>query len=611
MAKTTKRYSKKNISKFVKNSVWALKVIFRLSPRDATLAIGAALLTAVIPIGTSFYSSRFIDEIISLAQEETTGFRDLPLEHPIFITLALSVLLHITNNVARRLSRFMRHRFRRMHLRDYELKLYKKMAILDVQQFEDPKISNSIQKAKDNFYKIHVFFDVTTDFLTQFVSTTLSAGISLTVSPLLSLVIFLLSIPNNYFYAHFTNKIWQFYNSFIEENRKRWWLIGYLTNEKNLPEQKISKSENFLFDKTRSISKKLWTKEVKLFTERFFSSVASTFINAISYILVPLNLLNKYLTGNITLGDFTFYQSRFLEFSGQLDFLLGQFLDIFDSAVYIGYVRNILELEPAIKSGDTKIDTNKPPKIEFKNVYFKYPKSDKYVLKDINLTIEPGQEIALVGKNGAGKTTLIKLLLRFYDPTKGQVLVNDIPLSEVDLDSYYETVGAIFQEFNFYGSLTTKENIVIGKPQDQPDIKRIREAADKAAADAFIEKLDNKYDQILSKKFSKGTNLSWGQMQKIALSRMFYRDSSVLILDEPTASIDTEAEYKIFKRIYEFIEGKTVIIISHRFSTVKNADKIFVLEDGKIVESGTHDNLLEKDGKYAKSFNLQAQGYQE
>lgn len=290
--------------------------------------------------------------------------------------------------------------------------------------------------------------------------------------------------------------------------------------------------------------------------------------------------------------------------------IFGTFLEIVDSASYITYVRDLLEIKSEVSEGQKELLLDKPPKIELRDVWFKYPKAKGYALKNINLTINPGEEVAIVGENGAGKTTLIKLLLRFYKPTKGQILINDTPYEEYTLKSYYKAFSAIFQEYNFYEALDVSENIGIGKPDEEIDMDKVKKASVSADSHTFVEKLDKKYHQILAKQFTGGTKLSKGQAQKIAIARVFYRDTQVLILDEPTASIDAASEHNIFDRIYKFVENKSVIIISHRFSTVRRAQQIHVLSEGELKESGSHDELMGQDGIYAKTFNLQAEGYQ-
>jgi len=271
----------------------------------------------------------------------------------------------------------------------------------------------------------------------------------------------------------------------------------------------------------------------------------------------------------------------------------------------------LFEMKPAIKDGNIKLPyLGTPPSIEFKNVSFKYPKANRYVFKDLSFKIESGEEVALVGHNGAGKTTIVKLLARIYPVTKGQILINGIDINNLAINDWYKNLGVLFQDYNFYSHLSVKENIHLGKPTRKLDDKEIIEAAKKADAHNFIMEYKNKYDQIMSEKIEGGIRPSTGQAQKIAIARFFYRNAPLAIFDEPTASIDALSEYKIFNTIYNFFENKTVIIISHRFSTVRNADRILVLEKGKIVEEGTHEQLLTKrNGIYRRSYKLQAEGY--
>ena len=229
-------------------------------------------------------------------------------------------------------------------------------------------------------------------------------------------------------------------------------------------------------------------------------------------------------------------------------------------------------------------------------------------MKNFNLIIGSGEKIALVGENGAGKSTLIKLILRFYDPTEGEILLNGVNIKEVNLNDWYKQIGALFQDFIKY-QFTFKENVIYGDVAKRNDLLAIKDAIQKAGADSYLKDLPKGIDQIVGKTFEDGIDLSGGQWQKLALARAFFRDAPILILDEPTSAIDAKAEYEIFQKVGELQKDKTVIIISHRFSTVRNADRILVLEGGKIIEEGNHEKLMKKDGLYAELFNIQAQGY--
>jgi ATP-binding cassette subfamily B protein len=271
----------------------------------------------------------------------------------------------------------------------------------------------------------------------------------------------------------------------------------------------------------------------------------------------------------------------------------------------------LLEYPNSISQLDKPIAIPKkpsPPVIEFKNVSFKYPQSERFILKDFNLTIQSGEKVSLVGENGAGKSTIIKLILRFYDATEGDILINGINIKEIDLDTWYKEIGALFQDFIKY-QFTFKENVIYGDLSQKDNLEALKEALRKSGADSFLGNLPKGIDQVVGKTFEGGEDLSGGQWQKLALARAFFRNAPLLILDEPTSAIDAKAEYEIFENVQKLQKDKTVIIISHRFSTVRNADRILVLDEGKIIEEGNHEKLMDKKGLYAELFNLQAEGY--
>ncbi|MCA9377146.1 ABC transporter ATP-binding protein [Candidatus Nomurabacteria bacterium] len=605
-----KRMSVKKLRKFISNSIWVYKQMFRISRLDSSILILSSLINSAVPTIQAFFSAKLLDEIIQIVDQGLTEIRSLQDIRNIFTTISLMALSYFLQNLTRRIRRYYDDKFRRLHFREFELEMVRNISKLDVQQFEDPRISDSIQKAKDNFYKIQVLTQSSIEFTSQLVSTIITGTISFTISPLLFIFVTILSIPNNIIFAKFIRNIWNFYNNNIERNRRGWWLRGSLTDETELPEHKITRSDRYIYKRVKSIFREHWTEEMEILKKRVRGELFSIFLNALTLMIIPLVLLQKLLQGQFSIGDFTFYRGRFMDYSGELDYMFGIFLEIVDNSSYITYVRDLFDIRSEIKEGDKKLDLSKPMKIEFRDLSFKYPKEKKYSLKDINLTIHPSDEVAIVGENGAGKTTLIKLLLRFYEPTKGQILINDIPIDEYTITSYYKAFSAIFQDYNIYEALDVKENIGIGKPDAEFNLEEIKRASKAADAHSFIEKLDKKYGQILSKQFTDGTKLSKGQTQKIAIARNFYRNTRILILDEPTASIDAQAEHKIFDRIYQFTEDKTVIIISHRFSTVRKAQKIFVLSNGRLIESGSHEELMEIKGVYSEAFNLQAEGYQ-
>ncbi len=283
---------------------------------------------------------------------------------------------------------------------------------------------------------------------------------------------------------------------------------------------------------------------------------------------------------------------------------------IFDQSQYVQEMFAVVDTDTKVPvpTKPIKLGAGKPPRIEFREVSFTYPGSSQKVLDKFSLTVEPGQKVAFVGENGAGKTTLVKLLGRFYDIDEGEILIDGVNIKQLDLPSWYETLGVLFQDFIKY-EYPLKDNIRFGNAKLAQDMAAIVEAAKQAGADSVADQLPDKYNQVLGRTFEGGIDISTGQWQKVALARGFYRDARVLILDEPTAAIDARAESEIFERVERLAENKTVLIISHRFSTVRNADKIYVIESGKIIEGGSHEELIQLKGTYATLFNLQAKGY--
>ena len=304
---------------------------------------------------------------------------------------------------------------------------------------------------------------------------------------------------------------------------------------------------------------------------------------------------------------FSFYFNIVRNTSDYFSSILNRFISINEQILYIANFKKILELSPTLVTGHLRRGIRSSPLIEFRHMSFKYPNTNRYIFKNFNLTIHPNEEIALVGINGAGKSTLIKLLCHFYDPQSGEILINGINLKKFDPTYWYQHLSLLTQEFNIYPNLLLKDNIIVGNPKIRSNLKVIS-ALKKSEAYSFVKKYHRGLNAPLSQRYG-GQEPSWGQWQKIAIARIFYRNTPIMILDEPTASIDALSEYKIFNRLYKTIKNKTLVIVSHRYSTVRNAQRIIVINNGCILEQGSHQQLLKLNGVYARSFSLQAQGY--
>jgi ATP-binding cassette subfamily B protein len=333
-------------------------------------------------------------------------------------------------------------------------------------------------------------------------------------------------------------------------------------------------------------------------------------VSSASFYVVYAYIVWRTLSGSISLGELTFYLTLCRQSQGSFQGLLGNINGLYESGLFLNNLFDFLAIKPRMQPAFDARRVTLPFQqgIEFRNVGFRYPGREDWALRNVSLIIHPGEKIALVGANGAGKTTLIKLLTRLYDPTEGQILLDGVDLRDYDLDDLRSHIGVIFQDFVRYQS-TVRENIGFGQITALDDQARLDVAAERGGADEVVAGLTDGYDAMLGRWFDKGNELSGGQWQKIALGRAFMRDGAVLVLDEPTAALDAEREYEIFKRFRDLTAGKIALLISHRFSTVRMADRIAVLEGGKLLELGTHHELLAADGTYAHLFNLQAQGY--
>jgi ATP-binding cassette subfamily B protein len=427
--------------------------------------------------------------------------------------------------------------------------------------------------------------------------------------PYLIILLVLSIFPSFINEVRFSQQQYSLARSWTSERRELDYLRFIGANDKTAKEIKLFGLTSFLVERFETLATRYFKLNKSLVVKRSSYGFLFNVLGSISYYAAYVFIIYRVLSGGISLGELTFLSGSFNRLMSSLRDFFSKFTRISESALYLKDYFDFIDISTEYKS---KNEVPMPEKIkigfEFKNVYFAYPESDNQILNDVSFTIKAGEKIAFVGQNGAGKTTLTKLLLRFYEPTSGEILLDGININQYNKANYQEYFGVLFQDFFRY-EFSVKENIAIGKIDEINNNERILKAAELSLADEVVAELKYGYEQQLGKRFAKGQELSGGQWQKIALGRAYMKNAEVMILDEPTSALDAKAESEVFERFIGLIKDKTSVIISHRFSTVRQADRIVVLQEGKILESGTHQELMKNNQLYAQLFTLQAEGY--
>ena len=598
--------SKTNVGffQFLGIAKWIVSFSFKMAPFDTAAFFILQTISNLDQIINPYIFAKLLDGVIKIAGK-TQSLKS------IFPLLIILFLYNLLISLIRSLRSFYGNNLSYINNWRVEQKLYEKANILGIQTQENSEFANYLQRAKEVSGNIFNFLEKIFTFLSLIITLLISGLIIFTTAPLIILLILVFTIPTFVIDRKYMGKIWKFHRDTTEERRSVRTTSSILLDSVKLHEIDISSAFVYLSNHYKKFTDNLlrFYRETykKWFSLAYITDNLNDIIVFIGYTFIFKNLLK----GLISIGTTTFQIINLSVFSNNLEDASGRFGSVYEDGIRFNDLKKIFEITPPFPDGKMDyIYSEKPPLINFNAVTFKYPDSDIEVIKNLNLEIKPGEKIAIVGENGAGKTTLVKLLCRFYQVNEGAIFLDEKNINDLKIDSWHKNLGVLFQDFNTYPNLTVKENIYLGKSGEKLDINRMIKAAQSASADEFIKKYPKGYEQILSEKYAGGIRPSTGQWQKIAIARFFYRNSPVVVFDEPTASIDAISEAKIFKEIYDFFKDKTVIIISHRFSTVRNADKIYVLDNGKIIESGNHKELLKSKGKYAEAFKVQAKGYE-
>lgn len=493
----------------------------------------------------------------------------------------------------------------------FDILVEQKRIELDVSQYENSEFNNFVNRVNEK--GAYVIGNIITNLFYNFQSV-ITVLISSIIIAKQSFVIFLIilfsAVPAFIVGTKYGNEGWYIWGNGInaEDRRKYWSIKDFIRNLSSLTEIKLFGLGNFLVNKIGMIIDSVEKTRVKNERRNLQRHLVATLFAQGILIGSTLFFIHEAIVGHIAVGTIILLLGSMVGFQNSLSALFSSLGKQQEDRLYLHDLILFVRHKATMVDGNIEANLSSSPQIKLDNVRFAYPNSDKTIFESLSLTIAPGEKLAIVGLNGAGKTTLIKLLCRFYDPTSGQILINDVPLNDLKRASWYSNIGVLFQDYAKFNFSSVGELISYGDISKDRDNNKIDLAIEKSDA-GFVRKWGNIHEQQLSKEYTNGVEPSGGQWQKLALARLFYRDPKIYILDEPTSSIDADAESKIFESLSELPKDKTVILISHRFSTVRTADRIVVIDEGKIREVGNHDELIKLNGEYARLFNLQAVGY--
>ena len=490
------------------------------------------------------------------------------------------------------------------------VEVMRKAAALDVTVYEDPIFYDRLERARVQATDRLAMIQQMGRLIQQSVTAIAFSAVLVRYSPFLLLLLVAGIIPAFLGVSHFA--FLTYAKNFRQTPKRR--QMDYLRqvggSKEAAKELKLFNLSGYLTDRFTALSLGIFKENVKLNRRRLFWGGLLAILGQLGYYGAYAYSIYSTIQGRYSIGDLTLIMTAIMQAMGNIQQAFSTASGVADQALFLTDLLAFFEMKPSVESKVNGLPAPRPVTrgFEFRNVSFKYPGADRRVLSNFNFTLEPGERVALIGENGQGKTTVVKLITRLYDPTEGQILLDGIDLREYDLADLHSEIGVIFQDFMRY-EMTARENIAVGRIEVPHQQEEIEYAAEKSLADGVIAKLHGGYDQMLGRRFEGGVDLSGGEWQKLALARAYLRDAQLLILDEPTASLDARSELQVFERFAELTLGKMALLISHRFSTVRMADRIVVLEAGRLVEEGNHAQLMALGGRYAAMFEMQAASY--
>jgi ATP-binding cassette, subfamily B, bacterial len=588
----------------LRNVPAVLRIVWESGRAVVTGGILLRLVASLLPIALLWVTKLIIDAIV----HATTTHQPVPVG--LWWLVAVEFSLAVFGSILSRGIDFLDALLAEKYTRHVSILVMKHAAALDLIAYEDPVFYDRLERARvqatDRLGMIQSI-----GRLVQQVITTISLSISIMLfSPWLMLLLIAGVLPAFLGESHFA--FLGYAKNFRQTLIRR--QLDYLRtlggSKEGAKELKLFGLAPFLTGRFTKLANQLYEEDVALAKRRLGAGALLSLIGTAGYYSAYVFVIWRTVTGALTIGTLTFLAGAIVQASSNIQQIFSTVSSIADQALFLTDLIAFFEMRPTIYSKPNALPAPRPIQrgFEFRDVGFHYPGSPRMIIQGLNFRFHPGERIALIGENGQGKTTLVKLITRLYDPVEGQILLDGIDLREYSLEDLYREIGVIFQDFMRY-EMTARENIAVARVEEMDNLDMVKQSARKSMADQVIGKLQLGYDQMLGRRFEGGVDLSGGEWQKIALARAYLREAQLLILDEPTAALDAHSEFEVFRRFAELTTGKMALFISHRFSTVRMADRIIVLENGRITEDGDHEQLTHLGGRYAEMFELQAASY--
>ncbi len=581
----------------------AVRLVWQATPGWTLANLLMQIIQGILPLAALYLMKLIVDGVMlsMTAADKTESFRQvmffIGIAAGIALLYALCQLLANMANQAMSLA-VTDHVFDLMHAKSVEV---------DLEYYENPQYFDTLHRAQqEGPYRPTAIVNDLVRLVQNSVTLIAMAGLLITLHWIIAVILFVAVLPGIFVRIHYSNKLFQWQRQRTTTERQASYLNWILTGDIYAKEVRLFGLGDLLIERFSKLQKQLRVEKLILSQKQSMADFMAQTSATIAVFGSFAYIAYKTVYGHITLGDMVMFFQAFQRGLNAMRDLLGGMASLYEDNLFLSNLFDFLKLRPKVKESahPTPLPIPIQQGIVFDSVSFQYPSTTRKVLEDISLTIAPGETVALVGRNGCGKTTLAKLICRLYDPQHGSISFDGIDLKEFEIRLLRREISVLFQDFVKY-YLTANENIWFGNVDQPVDEQRIQTAADQAGVDELIRQLPHGYETILGKWFDNGEELSRGEWQKIALARAFLRKSQIILLDEPASSLDPRAEYEVFQRFKDLAAGATAIFISHRLSTVKMADRIFVMEKGKIVESGSYDELMEKKGSFAYLFDMQ------